>query len=384
MLLPALVTLCLLVGGPYAIYLVWYAVVRPTGCPAEKSVEIDPATAPSVTVVVPTYNEASIVESKLEELADVAYPTDRLSIVVVDSSTDGTAAVVRSFAAQHDDVDVRVVEEPERRGVATAVNLGVDAAEGDVIFRSDCDSRIGDDAIRHAVAALGDPAIGGVMGRQTEVLGESQVEADYRDLQTRNQMLESHLDSTFVVHGPCFAFRREEFVSIRPDSLADDTEVGVNLRRRGKRVVLDPAMTFTESGVSDLRGRRQRKDRRAMGLLQLLVRSRDMLGRYGAYGRIVLPFNWWFMVVAPWLTLALVVVSLVAGFAWFGPGGIAVAAAFVAFVALGQRDALGPIQPLYAVFDANLSLVIASVRLLRGDGDGTWDVDVDSREAFEK
>jgi hypothetical protein len=51
---------------------------------------------------------------------------------------------------------------------------------------------------------------------------------------------------------------------------------------------------------------------------------------------------------------------------------------------VGQRDVLGPAQPLYAVFDSNISLVIASLRLLRGEGDGTWEVDVESREAFEE
>ena len=379
MLFASIVVCALLVGGPYAAYLAWYAMLQPTGCPADKSFE-----PTRVSVVLPTYNEASIVESKLAELVEVDYPPELLEIVVVDSSIDRTAEIVREFAAERDAPVVRVIEETERRGVATAVNQGVEAAGGEIIFRTDCDSRIGDETIRHAVAALGDPEIGGVMGQQTKVLGDSQVEADYRNIQARNQALESHLDSTFIVHGPCFAFRREDFAPIHPDSLADDTEVGVNIRRRGKRIVLDPAMEFTESGVSDLRGRRQRKDRRAMGLLQLLIRSRDMLGGFGNYGRIVLPFNWWFMIVAPWLTLALVGLSLVAGFTWFGAVGLVVPVGLAAFVALGGRDALGPAQPLYAVFDSNLSLVIASLRLLRGGSDGTWEVDAESREAFEE
>ena len=379
MLASALMIIALLVGGPYAVYLAWYALIQPTGCPADKSFNIK-----SVSVVLPTYNEERIVESRLEGLLDMEYPDDQLEVVVVDSSTDDTAEVVRKFATKHESPDIRIIKEPERQGVATAVNMGVEAAEGDVIFRTDCDSRIGNEAIQHAVATLQDPQIGGVMGQQTEVLGQSQVETDYRNLQARNQALESHLDSTFIVHGPCFAFRRVDFEPIHPDSLADDTEVGVNLRRKGKRVVLDPEMEFTEAGVSDIRGRRQRKDRRAMGLIQMLARSRDMVGGYGRYGRIVLPFNWWFMIATPWLMLAFVVGALIAGFSWFGVGGVSVLIVLAGFIFLGQRDVLGPAQPLYAVFDSNISLVIASLRLLRGEGDGTWEVDVESREAFEE
>jgi len=374
-----LLSLALLVGGPYAVYLAWYLLIQPTDCPANKSLKIE-----SVSVVLPTYNEESIVASKLKEFVNIEYPVDQFEVIVVDSSTDDTAEVIREFADKHDSLTIRLITESERQGVATAVNMGVDAADGDVIFRTDCDSRIGNNTIKHAVAALQDPQIGGVMGQQTEVLGESQVETDYRNLQARNQALESHLDSTFIVHGPCFAFRRADFEPIHPNSLADDTEIGVNLRRQGKRVILDPEMEFTESGISNIRGRRQRKDRRAMGLIQMLVRSRDMIGGYGWYGRIVLPFNWWFMIAAPWLMLVLVIGGIVAGFSWFGVGGVSMVIALVGFVFLGQRDVLGPVQPLYAVFDSNISLFIASLRLLRGEGDGTWEVDTDSREAFEE
>jgi len=41
-----------------------------------------------------------------------------------------------------------------------------------------------------------------------------------------------------------------------------------------------------------------------MGLLWSLVRQADDLGRHGRYGRAVLPFNWAFMLVGPWLVVA--------------------------------------------------------------------------------
>lgn len=52
-------------------------------------------------------------------------------------------------------------------------------------------------------------------------------------------------------------------------------------------------------------------------------------------------------------------------------------------IGLGQRDALGPIQPVYAVLDTQVSSLLAAVRLIRGVGDGTWEVDRESRRAFE-
>ena len=120
-----------------------------------------------------------------------------------------------------------------------------------------------------------------------------------------------------------------------------------------------------------------------MGLIRLLWRQRDMLGRYGNYGRIVLPFNWWFMIVSPWLLLGGITVLSVGSVLATGPFGLIIPLLFIVFITLGARDALGKFQPLYSLFDTQVSLAHALVALLRGEGDGTWEIDEELREAFE-
>jgi cellulose synthase/poly-beta-1,6-N-acetylglucosamine synthase-like glycosyltransferase len=382
-LLAAVVGLLALTGLPYVLYALLVRVVDAEGSPADKR-----EWEPTVSVVVPTYNEADIIEAKLRDTFALDYPLGKLEVVVADASDDGTPDVVRSFFEAHERAhdgptpDLVLLHDDERRGVAPALNEAFAAATGEVVFRTDADSRLGADVLRHAAANLADPAVGAVTGRQTEVLGDSGVEADYRDLLSRLQAMESHLDSTFIFHGPCFAFRREELRPIAEDSLADDTELAVRIRRGGKRVVMDPAMRFTESGVSQFGKRRQRKDRRAMGLVQLLVRNRDALGRYGRFGRVVLPFNVWFMLVSPWLLAVAVALATLAGLLLAGPLGLAVPAALAATLALGGRERLGPLQPAYVLLDAQTSLLVAAVRLAVEDDAGVWELDRESREAF--
>ena len=375
---PVAVAMVVVTVVPYIIYLGLYALFRPSGSPAAKR-EVEP----TVSIVLPTYNEADIIETKLDDLFALDYPMEKLEVVLADESDDGTANIARETFEDRSDPTLTVVERSDRSGVAASVNDAVSAATGEVIFRTDCDSKLGRDVLREAVANLADPDVGVVTGRQSEVIGNSQVEADYRDILTTIQLLESHLDSTFIVHGPCMAFRREDFGGLSTDAVADDTGIAVDARRTGKRVVMDPAMTFAESGVSDIRKRRQRKDRRAVGLVQLLFRNRDLLGRCDRYGRIVLPFNWWFMILSPWLMILDAVLVSVAAVSLVGLLGLAVPAAMLGFVALGSRDSLGPVQPLYAVVDSQFSLLVAGVRLLRGIEDGMWSVDRDSRKWFE-
>ena len=378
-LLSRLAGLVALTGLPYLLFAGLYLVRSPEGSPADK----DRGAEPSVSVVLPTYDEERIVESKLAGLVEWDYPAEKLEVVVVDSSDDATPELVEEFFADRDAPSLTLLREPERRGLAVALNQAYAAADNDVVVKTDCDSRVAPDALREAVANLADPDVAGVTGRNAEVLGGSEVERGYRDVQAHVQTLESHLDSTFIFHGPFSAFENDAVVPIDDDSIADDSELALRIRKGGDRVVFDPAIRYKEASHSEFGKRRTQKDRRAMGLLRLLWRHRDMLGGYGAYGRVVLPFNWWFMVVSPALVMAGVGLATLAGVGLAGPFGLAVPAAVYGFVRLGGRDALGPLQPAYALFDTQVSLFRAGVGLLRGEGSATWEVDAELRDAFE-
>lgn len=379
-LLSVISLLTALAALPYACYLVVYTLLRDKSSPANKR-----QVEPTITVVIPTYNEASIIETKLEDIVEIDYPMEKVEVLLVDASDDTTIEVAQEFFSGLNVPDLTVLHEDERRGVATAVNEAVANATGELIFRTDADSKLDPGVFREAAANLADPSIGVVTGRQTQVLGNSTVESNYRNLLTLVQVVESSINSTFIVHGPCSAFRRDEYVSVSADTIADDTAFALAIRRTGKRVVMDPTMAFAESSVSSYSRRRTRKDRRAKGLLQLLWRNTDMLGRYGAFGRVILPINWWFMIVSPWLLMTSVALTTLAGLILAGPAGLLIPIGLVAYTWLGQRDALGPLGILYAFVDSQVSLWLASVDLLTDSegSDGMWTIDRESREVFK-
>jgi cellulose synthase/poly-beta-1,6-N-acetylglucosamine synthase-like glycosyltransferase len=369
---------------PYLAYLALYARARPSGSPADKR-----DAEPTVSIVLPTYDESAIIEKKLDDLLSLDYPMEKVEVVVVDSSDDETPELIEDYFADREHPELNLIRETERRGLAPALNDAYAAASSEMVVKTDCDSYVADDALREAAANLTDPDVAAVTGRNAEVLGGSEVEAGYRGVQAHVQVLESHLDSTLIFHGPFSAFDGDAIQAVHPttpvdpNSLADDTELALKIRRGGDRVIFDPAVRYREASHSDFGKRRLQKDRRGMGLIRLLAQHRDALGKYGTYGRVVLPFNWWFMVISPWLVALDVVVVTAAAVSVAGVAGLAVPVALAGFVWLGQKDLLGPLQAIYAVFDSQVSLLRGAIELLRGEGDGTWEVDEELREAFD-
>lgn len=96
-----------------------------------------PYTAPpSVSIVVPVYNERTTVAEVLWKLTQL--PLDDIEIVVVDGdSTDGTKDILREAA--DDDPRIHVILQKERNGRGAAIKEGVAAATKEYVLFQDAD-----------------------------------------------------------------------------------------------------------------------------------------------------------------------------------------------------------------------------------------------------
>ena len=92
-----------------------------------------------VSVVIPVHDAAAflpecIASLRAQELSDMEF------LFVDDGSRDGSAAVLRSAAAE--DPRIQVITFPENRGVSAARNAGIEAARGDYIGFCDADDTV--------------------------------------------------------------------------------------------------------------------------------------------------------------------------------------------------------------------------------------------------
>lgn len=105
-----------------------------------------------VSVILPCRNEAAYIGRALDTLIATEYPHDRLEVLVMDGrSDDGTREIVERYSERYP--WIRLLDNP-RSIVPTALNLGIQAARGDIIVRVDAHALYPPHYIPRLVAAL--------------------------------------------------------------------------------------------------------------------------------------------------------------------------------------------------------------------------------------
>ena len=122
-------------------------------------------TAPSMTVVIPAYNEGKMVRVAIESVARANYPHDRLEIMVVDDgSKDDTWEHICQIAEQFPGL-VTPLRHETNKGKRAALGWGIQRAKGEIVVSIDSDSVIDRNALLALAAPFKDPKIGAVAGK---------------------------------------------------------------------------------------------------------------------------------------------------------------------------------------------------------------------------
>jgi glycosyltransferase involved in cell wall biosynthesis len=94
------------------------------------------------SVVIPAYNEATVIGRQLDALVEQSWDGSWEVLVVDNRSTDGTAEIVHEY--QRRDSRFRVVAANERQGISYARNAGIEASRGRSFALVDADDLVAD------------------------------------------------------------------------------------------------------------------------------------------------------------------------------------------------------------------------------------------------
>lgn len=202
---------------------------------------------PSVSIVIPAYNEARIIRRCI--IAALHQTVAPHEIIVVDNlSTDDTVEVVRDLMGEFPQSGIRLVHQSLHQGIIPTRNYGFNAATGDVIGRIDADSIVDHEWVEAVQTVFADEevmAATGPVSYHDMPLRKLGLEADNK---VRRFVSSLAQDYQFLF-GSNMAIRRSAWEAIAtevcydPDNqMHEDIDMSIHLSQHDLKVVYAPTM----------------------------------------------------------------------------------------------------------------------------------------------
>ncbi len=261
--------------------------------------------APAVAVLVPAYNEESVIVRTIRSVLNSDYQNLRV-IVVDDGSTDNTFENARkAYPSEIAAGKLTVLTKPNA-GKAEALNFGLQHLTEEIYVGIDADTVIAADAVSKLIVHFADERIGAVAGNAkvgNKVNLWTQWQAlEYITSQNFERRALDLLNVVTVVPGAIGAWRTE---AVRKggyypiNTVAEDADLTMSLLEQGYKVIYeDRALAFTEAPIN-ARGLMRQRFRWSFGTLQAVFKHKQAFRTNKAMGFFALPNIVIFQILLP-------------------------------------------------------------------------------------
>lgn len=255
-----------------------------------------PGTYPTVTIIVPAWNEEKTLAATMDSLLALDYPKERLQIFIVDDgSTDRTYEVARTYEHLP---NVRVFTK-SNGGKHTAMNLGISMSTSELIGCLDADSFVDPKALKEIIPYFDQPSVMAVtpsvqIYHPDNVLRRIQA-AEYMIGEFTRKIF-SRIGGLYVTPGPFSIYRRKVFDEIGGFVHGYGTEdMEMAMRMQAHRMRIENAHTAIVYTVSPptFRTLYKQRVRWVTGFLKNAFYSYRYMffnKKYGNLGMLTMPF----------------------------------------------------------------------------------------------
>jgi cellulose synthase/poly-beta-1,6-N-acetylglucosamine synthase-like glycosyltransferase len=248
-----------------------------------------PEDLPEVTVLIAAYNEADIIQQKIENTLALDYPKDKLKLLfITDGSTDNTGAIIEQYP------DIQHLFEPERRGKIAAVQRAMPLVTSPITINSDANTFLNAAAARNLVKHFADPTIGAVAGEKlvwsdTKDTASAAGEGLYWQYESWLKKKDTELGTVVGAAGELFAIRTDLFEVIPTDTIIEDFFQTLRIAQKGYRVAYAPDAYAIEQASADVSEEIKRKIRICAGAFQAMWRLRALFNPF-KYGMLTFQY----------------------------------------------------------------------------------------------
>ncbi|MGM9946339.1 MAG: glycosyltransferase [Lysinibacillus sp.] len=273
---------------------------------------------PSVTVIIPVYNEEVVIQRTIGSILKSKYPITEV-LIIDDGSTDKTAEIITKMK----DVRSKVkIIKKHNGGKASALNVGIKKARGDVIITIDADTVFDEYTISHLVENFSDPRVAAVSGNCKIGNRINQISLwQHIEYVTANQLEKrafEELNCITVVPGSNSAWRKsvvQELGYYHNDTLAEDSELTLRILNAGYKIIYEDRAISYEECPETVKDFIKQRNRWSYGILQVawkhkrnIVHSPNKTLKYFAVPSLI--FSYLLLLTSPLIDVIFIVALL--------------------------------------------------------------------------
>ena len=249
---------------------------------------------PSVTVVVPVFNEEKTVTKTVFSILKLDYPKDKLSIVIVDDgSTDQTPAIIKRFKTNR---RIKILHK-KNGGKYTALNLALSGIKTDLVGCLDADSFVPPDTLRKIIPYFENEKTMAV----TPAIKIYKPDRIIRHIQNNEYNIGifmkkcfSMIEAITVTPGPFSIFRKQVFDNLgtfREAHNTEDLEIAMRMQKNFYKIANAHTAVVYTVGPATLRKLYRQRVRWIHGFLANTIDYRSIFFKraYGHLGLFTLP-----------------------------------------------------------------------------------------------
>lgn len=340
---------------------------------------------PFVSVLIAAYNEEKVIAEKIENLAELDYPTDKIEFIIgSDGSSDRTVEIASRYSHM---TNLKVID-LLRGGKVNALNAMLRVAKGDVLVLSDANTMYDNQAVKKLVGHFADKRIGCVSGQLRYKLDHAsghgaKSEGVYWKYENWVKAQESKRGRLSGANGAIYCIRTGILEQIKPGIINDDFYVSTYVLQTGWDVIIEPAAIAYEEPNDDFQSQFDRHIRDGAGHYQAIATFwRLLLPRKGSFVHVshrvikwLVPLN----LMVAFITNAILAFDTI-------PMAILFICQFLTYAALiayyfivikQGRQPTGIIMKLFSMLfyfmSVNLALLLGFIRLITKQQQATWE-----------
>ncbi|MHA7140147.1 glycosyltransferase family 2 protein [Arthrobacter sp. Sr33] len=177
----------------------------------------------AVSIVIPAYNEESVIRQCLIAAIYQSVPADEI-IVIDNRSTDGTCRIVRQMQLEYPESPIKLLQHSAEQGLIPTRNFGFDSASGNIIGRIDADSVLEPDWVEKVLAGFAESDVAAATGpvvyydmpmRRWGLLADDKI---------RQLILKLARNQYHFLFGSNMAIRRTAWEQIRESTCRDEAD----------------------------------------------------------------------------------------------------------------------------------------------------------------